>query len=202
MSAQRLTWNSTWTYSLAVCESSPWWPCSIAVLAVVVFIAPCVYSPVFPLNVVPAAECSSSDGWWWLEHAEGRVKSQHALFLSVPKNNQWNKVFLSVSGECYDYFLWFSLLIVVHCVLFVTSPFFPVLSRGQNVSHQLKASDSFSGTVMSSCRSREERAREWVRQQRDSGREEWTRLLMWAALSQWLRKEDFLKQIQIQITKN
>lgn len=32
--------NSTWTYSSAVCESSPRWPCSIAGLAVVVFIAP------------------------------------------------------------------------------------------------------------------------------------------------------------------
>lgn len=36
-SATYLPWNSTWTYSWATCESSPWWPCSIAELAVVVF---------------------------------------------------------------------------------------------------------------------------------------------------------------------
>lgn len=60
---------------------------------------PCVYSPVFSFNVVPAAECSSSNGWRGLKHAERRVKSQYALFLSVSMNNQWNKVFLSVSGE-------------------------------------------------------------------------------------------------------
>lgn len=47
-SARCLTWNSTWTYSSAVCESSPWWPCSIAGLAVAVFIAPlCVQSSIF-----------------------------------------------------------------------------------------------------------------------------------------------------------
>lgn len=39
-SAKCLTWNYPWTYSSAVCESSPQWPCSIAGLAVVVFIAP------------------------------------------------------------------------------------------------------------------------------------------------------------------
>lgn len=38
-SATYLPWNSTWTYSWATCESSPWWPCSIAELAVVVLIA-------------------------------------------------------------------------------------------------------------------------------------------------------------------
>lgn len=42
------TWNSTKTNTSAVCEPSPRWPCSIAGLAVAVFIAlPCVYSPVF-----------------------------------------------------------------------------------------------------------------------------------------------------------
>lgn len=47
-SAKRLTWNSTWTYSSAVCESSPRWPCSIAGLAVAVFIALlCIQSSIF-----------------------------------------------------------------------------------------------------------------------------------------------------------
>lgn len=46
-SAKCLTLNCTWTYSSAVCESSPWWPCSIAGLAVAVFIAPlCVQSSI------------------------------------------------------------------------------------------------------------------------------------------------------------
>lgn len=65
-----------------------------------------VYSPVFSFNVVPAEECSSNDGWWWLKHSERRVKSQYALFLSVPMNNHWNKVFLSVSGDLYECHEW------------------------------------------------------------------------------------------------
>lgn len=95
------TWNSTKTYTSAVCEPSPRWPCSIAGLAVAVFIAlPCVCTvQYFSFNVVPATECSSDDGWWRLKHAERRVKSKYALFLSVSMKNQWNKVFLSVSGE-------------------------------------------------------------------------------------------------------
>lgn len=39
-SARCLTWNCTWTYSSALCFSRPRWPCSIARLAVAVFIAP------------------------------------------------------------------------------------------------------------------------------------------------------------------
>ena len=74
---------------LAVLPDWLWW----------FLLPPCVYSPVFSFNVVPAAECSSNDGWWRLKHAERRVKSQYALFISVSMNNQWNKVFLSVSGE-------------------------------------------------------------------------------------------------------
>lgn len=44
-------------------------------LAVVVFDASCVYSPVFSWNLVPAAECRSHDGQWWLKHAWRRVTS-------------------------------------------------------------------------------------------------------------------------------
>lgn len=99
-SAQCLTWSRTKTYTSAVCEPILRWPCSIAGLAVAVFIAlPCVYSPVFYFNVVPATECSNNDGWWRLKHAERRVKSRNTLLLSVSMKNQWNKVFLTVSGE-------------------------------------------------------------------------------------------------------
>lgn len=163
----------------------------------------CVYSPVFSFNVVPAAECSSDDGWWWLKHAERRVKSQYTLFFSVPRNNRWNKVFLSVSGElqCHEWVfhfqvthqiclflcnIYFSLEIIVNYIEFlvcnVSYSFFSAL--GGRMCHMSSwAPWCFSGSMMSSYRSREERAR----QQRDSGREEKTKSKMWAAHSEWFR---------------
>lgn len=81
-----------------LCESRPRWPCSIAGLAVAVFIGLLnVYSPVFSFNVVPATKCATEDGRLRLRHAEWRASSPRALSLSVL--NRLNKVFLSVSGE-------------------------------------------------------------------------------------------------------
>lgn len=81
------------------CEFSPPWPCSIAGLAVAVLIAPPVCTVQYsPFNVVPAVECSRDDAWRWLTHRrEGGITIRP--LLSVQTNNQWNKVFLSVSGE-------------------------------------------------------------------------------------------------------
>ncbi|MEQ2290273.1 hypothetical protein AMECASPLE_001708 [Ameca splendens] len=63
LSGLKLYMDLFWAYSSAVCESSPWWPCSISRLAVMVFIAPCVYGAVF-YNLVPAAVSSDNDGQW------------------------------------------------------------------------------------------------------------------------------------------
>lgn len=54
--------GTTWTLSSAVCESSPLWPCSIAGLAVVVFIAPLCVQPSSVINFVPAKECLTDGG--------------------------------------------------------------------------------------------------------------------------------------------
>ena len=57
-SAKGLTLGTVHGLILQLCVTSPLWPCSIARLAVAVFIAPTlphVYSPVFSFNVVPAA---------------------------------------------------------------------------------------------------------------------------------------------------
>lgn len=100
-----LTWNCTWTSSSSssvVCEFCPPWPCSIAGLAVAVFIAPPVCTVQYSLLtwcLQQNVQAMMVDGWWRLKPAERRVKSQNALLLSVPVSNQLNKVFLSVSGE-------------------------------------------------------------------------------------------------------
>lgn len=76
---------------------SPQWPCSIAWLAVMVFMALSVYTVQY-FNVVPATECASGD-WWWPKHAERRVKSKVRPLLSV-SIQRWSEI------KCFPSLLW------------------------------------------------------------------------------------------------
>lgn len=73
------------------CCVSPQWPCSIAWLAVAVFIALSLYTAQY-FNVVPATVCAIGDRWQ-LKHAERRVKSSLPSSFTSPML-KWNKVFM------------------------------------------------------------------------------------------------------------